>query len=116
MSFTSPSRLRNVRGINESDKNEIRTYLHGLVYCWIKNRKGEFLAARDLVGGVNFDWQGTPPFKLYLKHRAKGAGAVKAAARDLGWLLKEVLANDKRTFEIGRKGLTRAYRWVGGEP
>jgi hypothetical protein len=115
MAFTNPSKTRNVRGISEQDKSDIRTYLQGAVYTWIKNRKNEFFAARDLVGGVNFHWEGTPPYKLYLKHAGKGAGAVKAAGKDLGWLLKEMLAADNRTFERGRKGLTCAYRWIGIE-
>lgn len=115
MSFTKPTLVRNVRGISDKDKTEIQNYLQGAVYSWIKNRKNEYCAARDLVGGENFDWDGTPLIKLYLKHAAKGSGAVKAAGKDLGWILKGVLANDKRTFEIGRKGLSNAYRWVGNE-
>jgi hypothetical protein len=37
----------------------------------------------------------------------------------LGWLLKGVLADDRRAFEEGRAGMVKVYRWVrasaGGE-
>lgn len=72
-----------------------------------------------LVGGENFQWKGTPLHVLYEKHIKAGKGrksAIKAAARDLGWLVKSVLSEDKRTFEVGKGGLVRTYRWVGNEP
>src|ERR1039458_893183 len=87
----------------------------GYPYSWVKNRKGKKLAVRDLVGGENFEWKGTPLYVLYQKHIDAGKdneSAIKSAARDLGWLVKTVLSEDKRTFEAGKGGLVSTYRWV----
>ena len=49
---------------------------------------------------------------LYPKHIDAGKdnkSAIKAAARDLGWLVKTVLSEDKRTFEAGKGGLPPRY-------
>jgi len=119
MALIPPSQIRNVRGIASDKKDLIKAYLQGAVYSWVKNRKGELFAARDLVGGDNYEWGGTPLSVLYEKHIAMGKdsdGAVQAAAKDLGWLLKSVLHKDKRHFHAGRSGLTAGYKWVGNEP
>ena len=119
MSLVPPSELREVRGITEDQELLIKAFLQGAVYSWAKNRKGDQFAARDLVGGDNFEWGGTPLIVLYDKHVALGKdneSAIKAAAKDLGWLLKSVLHEDKRHFEAGRSGLTAGYKWTGDEP
>jgi hypothetical protein len=115
MPLQDPSELRDVSAINQANKSLIKAFLQGAVYCWVKNRKGEEFAARDLVGGENADWRGTPVLALYLKHIDQGKdheSAVEAAAKDLGWLLKSVLAEDTRMFATGKSGLVNAYRWV----
>src|ERR1700686_1203379 len=108
MALTEESELRDVHGIDEAKKAKIKAFLQGAVYCWVKNRKDEQFAARDLVGGENVDWQGTPLYPLYHKHTDSGKdneAAFEAAGKDLGWLLKSVLAEDKRTFEAAKSGL-----------
>jgi len=118
MSLQTPSKLRQNFGISDQDLLLIKAYLQGSVYSWIKNRTGEIFAARDLVGGENFDWFGTPLFCLFEKHRDLGKSnesAVDGAGKDLGWILKSVLHEDKRTFETHKKGMTKAYRWIGDE-
>ncbi len=70
------------------------------------------------MGGENFEWEGTPLIALYNKHIATGKdneSAIRAAARDLGWLVKTVLDEDRRTFET-EEGYVRTYRWIGDEP
>jgi len=119
MAFTEPSRLQEVHGIEDDKKSLIKAFLQGAVYCWGKNRKGEPFAVRDLMGGDNFEWQGTPLYVLYEKHFNGGKdndSAIKAAAIDLGWLLKTVLAEDKRTFKISTAGRVNTYEWIGNEP
>ncbi|PAW76979.1 MAG: hypothetical protein B9S32_12810 [Verrucomicrobia bacterium Tous-C9LFEB] len=119
MSLLPPSECREVSGITDDEKALIEAFLQGAVYCWVKNRHKEQFAARDLVGAENFDWQGTPLYVLYKKHCALGKAnddAIEAAGKDVGWLLKSVLAKDKRHFEVGRSGLTAGYYWAGGEP
>ena len=118
MALNPQSEVRDVYGIADEEKSLIKAYLQGAVYSWVKNRKDEWFAARDLVGGENFEWQGTPLIVLYKKHISKGKSSDKAivdAAKDLGWLLKAILNDDKRHFEVGKSGLTAAYKWVGNE-
>ena len=119
MALIPESEIRDVLGVTEEQKSLIKAFLQGAVYSWVKNRMGEQFAARDLVGGENFEWEGTPLYPLYQKHMDSGKGndeAIEAAAKDLGWLMKTVLSEDKRHFEVGRSGLTAGYRWVGNEP
>lgn len=119
MALIPPSQLRDVKGISDTEKSLIRAFMQGAIYSWAKNRKDEPFAVRDLVGGENFEWEGTPLIALYKKHINGGKdneSAIEAAAQDLGWLTKAVLAEDKRRFTAGKAGLVSHYRWVGNEP
>lgn len=111
------------KGVNGFSDHQIvlmRAFLQGAVYCWCKNRKEEWFAARDLVGGDNYYWQGTPLidlYEFYLGGRTDAASnqyAIEEAGKAAGRLLKGVLVDDKRTFET-REGFTREYRWTGEE-
>lgn len=98
--------------------DRIKCYLQGAVYCWCKNCKDEnmnprWFAARDLFGGENYYWEGTPLIDLYQWHKENEADdPVNMAGRDVGHLLKDILQNDIRTFHT-RKGYTREYQWDG---
>lgn len=114
MTLLSPSRIRTSFDIADDDLNRIKCFLQGSVYCWVKNRKDEGFAARDLVGGENDDWNGTPLLPLYQKHIEAGKShddAVIEAGKDLGWILKLVLDEDKRNFESYDAGMAKGYRW-----
>src|SRR5574344_1246818 len=97
---------KSVNGFTDEQLNLMRAFLQGAVYCWCKNRKDEWFAARDLLGGDNYFWQGTPMVALYEKSEN-----VEQAGKDAGWLLKQVIDNDKRSFETKKEGLVRQYRW-----
>lgn len=101
MSLVPASQLRTVKGITQKQVSLIMAFLQGAVYSWAKNRKDEQFAVRDLVGGDNFEWEGTPLIVLYEKHVALGEdneSAITDAAKDLGWLLKSVLDADKPLY------------------
>ena len=102
--------IRDVHGIPEEQKQRIIDFLQGAVYCWCKNRKDEWFTTRDLLGGDNYFWQGTPLFFLYKKTEN-----VEQAGKDAGWLLKKVIYNDKRSFQTKKEGMVRQYRWNGDE-
>jgi hypothetical protein len=104
------SEIREVHGITDEQRQRIMDFLQGAVYSWCKNRKDEWFAARDLLGGDNFYWEYTPMYALYEK-----SGDVEQAGKDAGWLLKKVLDIDKRSFENKKEGLVRKYRWNGDE-
>ena len=83
--------------------------MQGAVYSWCKNRKGEWFSLRDLMGGDNFYWNGTPLLDMYLKQKYLGKNSetsIKDAGKDAGWILKK----DDRKFEIKKENLIRKYR------
>ena len=115
MTLKVESKMRYNFKICDEDLTAIKNFLQGAVYCWIKNKEDELFAVRDLMGGENFDWDRTPLYCLYKKHKKLGKdnnGAIKEAGKDLGWILKLVLKDDKRLFESCDKGMTKGYKWV----
>ncbi len=108
-----------VHGFDDREIQRMRDYLLGAVQVWCRDRHGEWFAARDLLGGANYFWQGTPLMRLYDYYMVQSDGddeySVRQAGRAAGHLLKRVLVEDtKRTYET-RQGFTREYRWVGEE-
>jgi hypothetical protein len=119
MTLNPKSDLRDVYGISDVERDLIKAFMQGAVYCWVKNRRDEWFAVRDLMGGENFDWNGTPLQVLFNKHIELGKdeeAAIKAAGIDLGWLVKTVLDEDRRTFDVIKEELVNKYRWDGNEP
>jgi hypothetical protein len=117
------SDLRDVHGVTPEKKYLIKAFMQGAVYSWVKNRMGDQFTVRDLVGGENYNWEGTPLQVLYDRHVESGKdhdAAVLAAAIDLGRLTKIVLHEDRRHFKNdkvgGKHGETNSYLWVGNEP
>ena len=113
MSLVPESEVREVSEITAAQKLRIYDFLQGAVYCWCKNRPNEWFSIKDLLGGDNFDWNGTPLIVLYEKHENKGKPydeAVADAGKDAGWIAKKVIDDDSRTFET-RKGYVRSYKW-----
>ena len=118
MSLSPESEIREVYEITDTEKKRIIDFLQGAVYCWCKNRPDEWFSMRDLMGGENYYWEGTPLLVLYSKHESKGKHwetAVKDAGKDSGWILKRVISNDKRLFETKKEELIRKYRWIKDE-
>jgi len=116
MALIPDSELRDVTGIEKHELELIRAYLQGAVYCWVKNRSGETFAARDLVGGENTDWSGTPLQYIYDHYIDSGrteVEAFEAAAKDVGWILKQLLSEDSRVFDFDNSQYVNMYRWQG---
>lgn len=114
MTLIQKSVIRNVKRITDEQKQRIYDYLQGAAYCWCKNRSEEWFSVRNLFGGDNFDWTGTPLIVLYDKHKAKGksdADAISGAGKDAGWILKRILEDDQRNFETKKEELVRKYKW-----
>lgn len=107
---------RNVRGFNDDELQRMRDFLLGAVWVWCRDRKGKWFAARDLLGGANYHWDGSPLIRLYNYYMAKSGGndnySVQQAGRAAGHLLKRVLKDDTQRVYETRKGYTREYRWV----
>ena len=125
------AKLRSVSGITKAQHDLIYSFLQGAVYVWCKLRPSEWFALRDLMGqGTsedpkdvgNFFWNGTPMYALWLKHKNPNddsaehiSYAIRQAAIDAGWILKEVLAHDKREFDTREAYKTRQYLKIGGK-
>lgn len=105
--------LRRVSGIKDHEEMQILNFLQGSVYSWCKNNHNNWFSIRDLMGGINNDWNGTPLYSLYLKHlNNKSPNPIKSAGKDCGWLLKKVIINDKNNFETKTIFFTRKYRMI----
>ena len=118
MALQPISEIRTVTYISVEERQRIIDFLQGAVYCWCKNRKGEWFSMRDLMGGENYFWQGTPLIILYEKHRNKGKdedSSVRDAGKDSGWLLKSVINDDQRLFENRYESFINQYRWIVNE-
>ena len=88
----------------KEDEQRVMDFLQGAVYCWCKVNGTKPFSARDLVGGENSDcWENTP-ISLLKKFDDKQAEI------NVGWLLKKVLAEDKRVFNT-QDGYAREYSW-----
>ncbi len=115
MALIPPSEVRDVNSVNVAEKDRIRDFLQGAVYCWCKNRPEEWFSLRDLMGGDNFYWEGTAMYPLYDNLVTRGHAsnqAIEQAGKDGGWLLKRVITDDQRNFETREANLIREYRWV----
>lgn len=118
MAIIGNSRLRRVTGLSAADRDRILDFLQGAVYCWCKNReRAEWFSLRDLMGGENFFWAGTPLITLWRKHDGRSRNPVKAAGIDGGWLLKRVIVIDRRTFRTRlADSFIREYQWDSTVP
>lgn len=113
MSLIEGGLIKDVHIINEVEKQRVMDFLQGAVYCWCKNRKGEWFSVRDLMGGDNYFWEGTPLNRLYEKFAENGSqNPVADAGKSCGMLLKTVIAADRREFFTkDNEDLIRKYQW-----
>lgn len=95
------------------DEEIIKVYMLGAVDAFCNVKPDEPFSARILFGGNNRNWNGTPMQKLYdyqLKEGKTYDEAFDLAAKDAGWLLKTVLNDDARIFEIVGKDTGTLYK------
>lgn len=107
--------VKNVNGVAPTDMQRIRDFLQDSVNSWCNVKGKAWFAARDLVGGGNADWRGTPLYELYDRYIRSGKDtdyAYDQAGKDLGHILKSVLKDDPRTFITDGDGDVRRYQLV----
>ena len=115
MTFKVQSELRQVKDIEPTQMKLIKAFMQGAIYSWVKNNGNSPFAVRDLVGGENTYWEGTPLISLFKKHEAIGKNnddANEDAGKDIGWIVKSLLDEDKREFER-IEGYVNSYKCVG---
>lgn len=118
---------KQIHSISQPEQEKIEAFLQGCVYTWCNiHAEPEKFCAADFVGGTNYYWQGTPLctlFKSRLKQYRKEypketeeqlvTRATAQAGIDLGWILKSVLINDKRSFTTHEGFHSAHYTWDG---
>ena len=90
-------------GIPVVDLEMAKAYIQGAVHSHCNFCPDGEISVRLLFGGDNRDWEGTPLQVIYDYHHNMDGGkthdkAAESAAKDVGHLLKKVLADDRRTF------------------
>lgn len=99
--------------LNPDDLLLIKTYILGTINGFCINDKASAFSVRILFGGDNRNWNHTPLQKIYNYYIQIGKSATDAAASssiDVGRLLKEILEDDKRQFEIVGKDTGLLYK------
>ena len=87
-----------------------KAYIQGAVHSHCNNNPDKPLSVRILFGGNNRNWADTPLQTIYDYHNAMQAkNPVEQAAKDVGWLFKQVLKEDKRTFKYLGKDTGSRY-------
>ena len=105
-------KIRKIHAISEAKAQEIKNFFQGAIRCHDKVAVGEWFSLRDLMGGENFDWNGTPLQELFEVYRGR-SDALKITAKSAGWLLKAAIEDDLcRRYETKKEAFTRMYRWV----
>ncbi len=105
-------KIRKIHSISEAQDQEIKNYLQGAIRCHDKVAAGKWFSLRDLMGGANFDWNGTPMQALIEAYQGR-SDAFKMTAKSAGWLLKAAIEEDPcRHYETKKEAFTRMYRWV----
>ena len=99
--------IRDVHGIPEEQKQRIIDFLQGAVYCWCKNRKDEWFTTRDLLGGDNYFWQGTPLFFCIKKQRMQNnqARMLDGCLKRLSIMINAVFKLRKRAWSDNIVGM-----------
>lgn len=112
--LTENHKSRNiVANLKKDDVQRIKDFVQGSVYCFCKNCPDRYFAARDLFGGKNFHWQETPLMKLFEWHlNNRKADAKEMAGKDIGWILLDVIKEDKREFDLN-DDYVHEYKWTG---
>ncbi|MCH5182786.1 MAG: hypothetical protein J1E00_01295 [Oscillospiraceae bacterium] len=89
-----------------------KAYIQGAIHSHCNTQADKEFSVRILFGGENRDWGDTPLQCIYDYHRyVKGAkDPAESAAKDVGWLFKQVLSEDNRTFEYVGKDTGSIYR------
>ena len=100
--------------------DEIYAFIQGAVYCWCRNNKYEdgsnmLFSVRDLFAGPGTSWKTTPLYELRRWHEIHYPNfPPQTAAKDLNFLLKDVLIEDVRVFRTVKYDI-RHYVWTGKE-
>lgn len=97
--------LRTPQSVQEMENRGFKSaavlFLKGAVYQFIVDNPNRDFCVRDLLGGQNRNWKCTPLQYLYdfhIRNKKTEKDAYDQAAKDAGWLLKEVLHDDQRYY------------------
>ena len=90
-----------------------KAYMQGAVHSFCGCNGDREFSVRTLFGGTNRDWSDTPLQWIYEYHKSAGKpDPAEAAAKDVGWLFKQVLLDDVRTFRYVRDDTGNVYQRI----
>ena len=108
-----------VTGITCAQEKAIKQFLQGAVYAWCNVNKNKSFHFRDLLGGDNFFWPGTPLsclFDKYMSNDKDEEAALEKASKDAVMLLKSLLIIDQyKTFDqekVAGNGFENIWFWL----
>ena len=111
-----PLTFKQVSNLTAKDEKAILNFLQGAVRAYCKSSKNGWFGLRDLMGGQNNDWGGTPMQILFDRHKTSGASETEAkrkAGMEGGHLLKRMLHEDSsRTYRYSRAFRHAVYQLV----
>lgn len=98
----NPKKLnRNITAkVSDVEIECVKAYIQGAVHSHCNTSPGKPFSVRILFGGKNKDWSGTPLQCIYDYHKdiRQSKDPANQAAKDIGWLFKQVLESDSRKF------------------
>ena len=108
--------------LSSQQMEAITAFIKGAVYAYCNNNQNADgnsmnFSVHNLFGEDNYYWI-EPLIGIYNYHFNNGKPsqkAVAAAGKDVGILLKNILLEDTRTYEISkkqRKYMVNTYRWI----
>ena len=91
-----------------------KAYIQGAVHSHCNANPAQPFSVRSLFGGNNKDWSNTPLQCIYnYHHKISGTqNPTEQAAKDIGWIFKDVLNQDTRHFEFVGKNTGNIYKQI----
>lgn len=107
----NPKNIKIAAKLSGIDVEIIKIYIQGVIHGFCQNNYDTWFSVRKLFGADNSDWSDTPLQKIYDYYRLKqNENAKENAAKDVGYLLKQVLMEDcKYTFDMKKGYRTNEY-------
>lgn len=111
--FNNEQKIRKISAkLSGEQITRIKYFIKGAVYSFCANNlaieqdgTSQWFGVYTLFGGNNFYWSDplVELYNYYIKINKSSDEAINMAGQDVGHLLKQVLQEDDRTYEVDRK-------------
>lgn len=114
-----------IKNLSSENRQRIEDFLLGAVYSWNMCKHDTPFSLRALMGGKNFDWEGTPLYILYKIYANRkdldkqpeelkeeiNRKCISAAGRFAGRILSKVVEKSCRNFVVQYEYRQKCYIW-----